>query len=263
MKLFNTQNHTFHMVTVSPWPILMSLNLMNMFLNTSQMFQFLTFNWLNIFTFYNLIIVMFMWWKDVNNESFMIGDHPMIIQNLMKSGMILFISSEVLFFVSFFWSFLHYSLSPNIELGSIWPPLNINMINPYNVPLLNTLILLTSGISITWAHHNLTNNKSLMMMMFITIFLGLYFSHWQLIEYYHSSFSINDSTFGSIFYMATGFHGLHVLIGSIFNIIVTIRLLFTHLSMTHHISFELSAWYWHFVDVIWLFLFILMYWWPF
>nr|AZL93144.1 cytochrome c oxidase subunit 3 [Ceraphronidae sp. ZJUH_2016007] len=251
------------MVTLSPWPILLSLNMMNMFIMTSQLFQFVPLNLINFISMINVILVMFTWWKDVNMESFNLGDHPIIIQSLMKTGMILFISSEILFFVSFFWSFLHYSLSPNIEIGSIWPPLNINMINPYNVPLLNTLILLTSGITITWSHHSLINNKSPMIGMLTTIILGLYFTHWQLIEYYHSSFSFNDSSYGSIFFMATGFHGIHVLIGTIFNSIIMMRLMLNHLSMTHHIGFELSAWYWHFVDVVWLFLFILMYWWPF
>lgn len=208
-------------------------------------------------------MIIYLWWSNVTTERLTLGDHPQRIQTLIKIGIMLFISSEILFFVSFFWTFLHYSLSPNIELGAIWPPLNINIINPFNVPLLNTLILLSSGVSITWAHHNLTANKTPLLRIILTIILGIYFTYWQLIEYLHSSFSINDSSYGSIFFIATGFHGLHVLIGTLFNLVVTIRIYLGHLRATHHIGFELSAWYWHFVDVVWLYLFVLIYWWPY
>lgn len=258
-----TQNHPYHIVTLRPWPILLSLNLINLLITSSQLFQFTPINILNYICFIRILIIIYLWWSNVTTERYTIGDHIRLIQILIKIGIILFISSEILFFVSFFWTFLHYSLSPNIELGSTWPPLNITIINPFNVPLLNTLILLSSGVTITWAHHNLTSNKSPLLRISLTIILGTYFTYWQLIEYFHSTFRINDSSYGSIFFIATGFHGLHVLIGTLFNIIITLRIIFIHLRITHHIGFELRAWYWHFVDVVWLYLFILIYWWPY
>lgn len=258
-----TQNHPYHIVTSSPWPILLSLNLINLLITASQLFQFTPINIFNSFSLIRILIIIYRWWINVTTESLTIGDHPLLIQTLIKLGIMLFISSEILFFISFFWTFLHYSLSPNIELGSTWPPLNIHIINPFNVPLLNTLILLASGVSITWAHHNLTSNKSPLIRILLTISLGIYFTYWQLIEYLHSSFSINDSSYGSIFFISTGFHGLHVLIGTLFNLIIALRIIKNHLNINHHVGFELSAWYWHFVDVVWLFLFVLIYWWPY
>lgn len=263
MNLKHSQNHPYHIVTPNPWPILLSLTLINIFITSSQLFQFTPLNLLNLINTLNIFIIITLWWLNVNQERNLIGDHIIKIQVIIKTGMILFISSEILFFVSFFWSFLHYSLSPNIELGSTWPPININIINPYNVPLLNTLILLTSGITITWAHHSLTSNKSPNLRITLTIILGIYFTYWQLVEYLHSSFRINDSSYGSIFFIATGFHGIHVLIGTIFNSVIFLRIILLNFRIHHHIGFEISAWYWHFVDVVWLYLFVLIYWWPY
>nr|AZL93169.1 cytochrome c oxidase subunit 3 [Dendrocerus sp. ZJUH_2016009] len=259
-----SQNHPFHLTSLSPWPILMSINLMNLLISIVNLFQ-TKMNW-NLFI--NMMIIMFLmylWWSNVINESLYVGSHNLTIMNLLKMGMIFFIASELMFFVSFFWTYFHLSLSPNIEIGASWPPLGINLFNPYNVPLLNTLILLSSGITITWTHHSMINLiyfQSQISLLF-TIILGIYFSYWQFNEYTNAFFSFYDSSFSSIFFMATGFHGIHVLIGTTFNSINFIRMLKDQFSNFHHCGFELSAWYWHFVDVVWLFLYILIYWWPY
>lgn len=171
--------------------------------------------------------------------------------------------SEVFFFISFFWRFFHSRLSPTIELGLVWPPKGISIFDPFKIPLLNTIILLTSGISITWTHHRLLKNNLIQrkLRLLITVILGIYFSFLQVYEYLNAEFSIRDACYGSTFYIATGFHGLHVLIGTIFLLICYFRLNFQHFSKDHHFGFEAAAWYWHFVDIVWLFLFISIYWW--
>lgn len=167
------------------------------------------------------------------------------------------------FFISFFWAFFHSSLSTTIELGLFWPPTGVENFDPFKIPLLNTIILLTSGLSVTWAHHRILNKNfsQAFWRLFLTIFLGTYFSILQLLEYSEAEFSIADSTYGSTFFIATGFHGLHVLIGTLFLIVCFIRQNNLHFSNFRHFGFEAAAWYWHFVDVIWLFLFISIYWW--
>nr|AGQ50320.1 cytochrome c oxidase subunit III [Conostigmus sp. MM-2013] len=258
------QNHPYHLTSLSPWPLLMSFNLMNMLISIINLFQMKTYNLI----FSNMIILMylmFLWWSNVVKESLFSGNHNTKIISLIKMGMMLFILSELMFFVSFFWTYFHLSLSPSIEIGSMWPPSGIKLFNPYNVPLLNTLILLSSGVTITWSHHSITNlllDQSKISLL-LTVLLGFYFSYWQLNEYNHAFYSFNDSSFSSIFYMATGFHGIHVIIGTLFNSINLMRLYLNQFSNFHHCGFEMSAWYWHFVDVVWLFLYILIYWWPY
>lgn len=175
----------------------------------------------------------------------------------------MFIASEVLFFVSFFWAYFHNSIIPRIEIGQIWPPIIIKSLNPINIPLLNTVLLLSSGVSITWSHHLLMKNniKLRKLCLLITIVLGAYFSILQLFEYIETEFSLADAIYGSSFFIATGFHGLHVLIGSTFLIITWTRINKIEFANNHTIGFETAAWYWHFVDVVWLFLFTAIYWW--
>lgn len=176
--------------------------------------------------------------------------------------MILFITSEIFFFLSFFWAFFHSSLSPDIFIGQRWPCKGIKAFNPIGIPLINTIILLRSGITLTASHHFIIigNKKKCNNFLFITIFLGVYFTFLQFIEYKEASFTIADSIYGSTFFIATGFHGLHVLIGTIFLLVCFIRRLKNHFSSYHHFGFEAAAWYWHFVDVVWLFLYIFIYW---
>nr|AXS66055.1 cytochrome c oxidase subunit 3 [Cucujoidea sp. 42 KM-2017] len=258
----SNKNHPFHLVDYSPWPLLGALSAMISMMGLIKWFHF--FN-SNLFILGNtlVILIMFQWWRDVIRESTFQGNHTLNVSLGLRWGMILFITSEIFFFISFFWGFFHSSLSPSIELGLIWPPKNIETFNPMQIPLLNTLILLSSGLSVTWAHHSIMENNlnQSIHSLAITIILGMYFSFLQGIEYIEASFSIADSVYGSCFFMATGFHGIHVLIGTIFLLICLIRLILNHFSLNHHFGFEAAAWYWHFVDVVWLFLYLSIYWW--
>nr|QTC32049.1 cytochrome c oxidase subunit 3 [Nisia fuliginosa] len=256
------KNHPFHMVSISPWPILTSMSIMFTLLGFVE-FIYLKMKLTLILGIINTVLNSNQWWRDISRESTFQGNHTMKIIKMMKMGMILFITSEVMFFISFFWTFYHSSLSPSIQIGLKWPPPSIMSFDPLQIPLLNTIILLSSGASITWAHHNLMNNKmnESFKPMMITIMLGVYFSVLQLIEYKESSFSISDSIYGSSFFLSTGFHGIHVIIGTMFILICTKWIKNMHFSSNKHLSFESAAWYWHFVDVVWMFLYISIYWW--
>nr|AXR86017.1 cytochrome c oxidase subunit 3 [Gonatocerus sp. ZCS-2018] len=253
----------FHLVTESPWPILLSFNIM--FMLVTLVFWFYNFNFMfSLIALFLMLLNMYQWWRDIIRESLNQGFHINIVLNGIKMGMILFIVSEVLFFFSFFWCYFHMFLSPSIEIGTLWPPMMVISFNPFFIPLLNTLILLSSGITITLSHYYLINNnldKSIMMMIF-TISLGLIFTMFQMLEYNEAMFTISDSVYGSIFFMGTGFHGLHVLIGTVFLMINLYRMLMINYSLNHHFGFEAAAWYWHFVDVVWLFLYLLIYYWS-
>nr|WAK83070.1 cytochrome c oxidase subunit III [Janus sp. 1 GYN-2022e] len=259
-----SNNHPFHMVEKSPWPLISSLSMIIM---TSGFIKWFHHNNFNMFMLgvITLMISSLQWWRDVIREATFQGLHSSEVYLNMNWGMILFITSEVFFFLSFFWAYFHASLSPNIEIGGIWPPNGIMSFNPYHIPLLNTIILISSGASITWSHHSLINkklNQSKISLM-ITIILGIYFSILQKYEYNEAYFSIADSIYGSTFFMATGFHGIHVIIGTTFLMMCLIRLNKNHFSNTHHFNFEAASWYWHFVDIVWIFLYISIYWWSF
>nr|AYQ18950.1 cytochrome c oxidase subunit 3 [Leiochrinini sp. 2 ACP-2013] len=256
------KNHPFHLVDISPWPLLASLSAMTFMSSLIMLFHMNNTNMM-MFSFMNLIIIMYQWWRDVSREASLLGIHTLTVTNGMRWGMILFITSEVLFFVSFFWGFFHNSLSPSIELGMNWPPQGILTFNPIQIPLLNTLILLTSGITVTWAHHSLMENNynQAKISLIMTVLLGIYFSILQGYEYMESPFTIADSAYGSSFFMSTGFHGIHVIIGTTFLMICLLRHNNNQFSMKHHFGFEAAAWYWHFVDVVWLFLYVSVYWW--
>nr|ASM41854.1 cytochrome c oxidase subunit III [Scaphoideus maai] len=256
------KNHPFHLVDNSPWPISSSMGLMSMTSGTVMWF-YLNEMWLMTIGSIIIIISMIQWWRDVVRESTFQGLHTKKVVKGMKWGMILFILSEVMFFASFFWTFFHSSLSPSMEIGMNWPPMGIKPFNPMSIPLLNTMILLSSGISITWAHNAILNNNfsNTVQSMIITILLGIYFTILQAVEYYEAPFTMADSVYGATFFLTTGFHGLHVIIGTMFILISTIRIYKLHLTKNHHMGFEASAWYWHFVDIVWLFLYISIYWW--
>nr|QFI35937.1 cytochrome c oxidase subunit III [Mileewa albovittata] len=255
-------NHPFHLVNNSPWPITGSIGVMTLVSGMICWFYMLSLK-LFILGFFIIILTMIQWWRDVIRESTFQGFHTKKVMSSMKMGMMLFIISEIFFFLSFFWAFFHSSLSPSMEIGMQWPPIGIKPFNPMNIPLLNTIILISSGISLTWAHNSLLNKKinQTMQAMVLTISLGMYFSLLQMYEYIESPFCISDSIYGSSFFMSTGFHGLHVIIGTIFIIVSSLRIMNLHFSKHHHMGFEASAWYWHFVDVVWLFLYISIYWW--
>ena len=205
---------------------------------------------------------MFFWWKDICIERIR-GEFRILTIDNLKLGILFFILREVCFFFGFFWRFFHYSISPSIELGSFWPPISLLAVNPFRVPLLNTVVLLSRGVTVTWAHIQIINNLNRELSLFFTLVLGVYFSLLQGFEYYLCGFSIRDRAFGSIFFIATGFHGAHVLIGSLFLLICLLRALAFHFSSVNLLGVELGIWYWHFVDVVWLFLFRFIYWWGF
>nr|AVE15485.1 cytochrome c oxidase subunit III [Hestiasula sp. JZ-2017] len=255
-------NHPYHLVTHSPWPIISASSIM------IAMTGFIKFSYeynekLLLMGIMILTFCTIQWWRDVVRESTLQGCHTKIVMTGLRWGMILFIISEIFFFISFFWTFYHSSLAPAVELGSLWPPMGIIPFNALQIPLLNTTILLASGITITWSHHSLLENNYIQAIqgLMFTIFLGLYFTTLQAYEYYEAPFTISDSVFGSTFFVATGFHGLHVIIGSTFLLTCLLRMSYMHFTSNHHFGFEAAAWYWHFVDVVWLFLYISIYWW--
>jgi cytochrome c oxidase subunit 3 len=208
-------------------------------------------------------LVAFQWWRDVRREATLQGLHTSEVELNIRWGIALFIVSEVLFFFSFFWAYFHIMLSPRLDVGLVWPPIGVLEFNPLLVPLLNTTILLSSGLTVTWAHHAIiiSNYKEAVLGLGLTVGLGVYFTLIQGYEYITSYFRLSDSVYGSCFFVATGFHGLHVLIGSTFLLTCLVRLYLGQFSSAHHFGLEAAAWYWHFVDVVWIFLFLRVYWW--
>nr|QCI56374.1 cytochrome c oxidase subunit III [Stegobium paniceum] len=256
------KNHPFHLVDYSPWPILGAFSVLILMVGFIKWFHYFNYE-MFLMSIMIVIMIMYQWWRDIVREGTFQGLHSYIVTMGLRWGMILFIISEIFFFISFFWGFFHSSLSPSIDIGMNWPPLGIQTFNPIEIPLLNTIILLSSGLSVTWTHHSLMENNysQALQGLLITIILGIYFTILQAYEYMEASFTIADSVYGSSFFMATGFHGLHVIIGTTFLAMCLIRHMKNHFSQVHHFGFEAAAWYWHFVDVVWLFLYISIYWW--
>nr|AIZ97039.1 cytochrome c oxidase subunit III [Cornufer vitianus] len=256
------QTHPFHMVNPSPWPLMGAIAAFMMTSGLASWFHYNTPTLLTLGTALTLL-TMFQWWRDIVRESTFQGHHTPPVQKGLRFGMLLFITSEVFFFLGFFWAFYNASLSPTPESGESWPPTGITPLNPIGVPLLNTAILLASGVSVTWSHHSIiqAHRTGSIQALALTILLGLYFTTLQMFEYYETSFTISDGVYGSTFFVATGFHGLHVIIGSLFLLSCLLRQTLFHFTTNHYFGFEAAAWYWHFVDVVWLFLFISIYWW--
>jgi cytochrome c oxidase subunit 3 len=261
----NNIRHPYHLVEPSPWPILASTAGLCLTMSGVMYFHDMVgvSRYLLGASFLFLLFVVYSWFLDIVKEGSIQGYHTHTVQKGLRYGMILFIVSEVMFFFAFFWAFFHSSLAPTIEIGSVWPPLGIEVLNPWDIPLLNTLILLLSGVTVTWAHHSIVagERKQAIISLTLTVSLGIIFTIFQALEYIEANFTISDSVYGSTFYMATGFHGFHVLIGTIFLSVCLLRLFYKHFTRQHHFGFEAAAWYWHFVDVVWLFLFITIYWW--
>nr|AET44421.1 cytochrome c oxidase subunit III [Cuora bourreti] len=256
------QTHAYHMVDPSPWPLTGAAAALLM---TSGLAMWFHYNSTLLMTLglSVMLLTMLQWWRDIVREGTFQGHHTPPVQKGLRYGMILFITSEVFFFIGFFWAFYHSSLAPTPDLGGCWPPTGITPLNPFEVPLLNTAVLLASGVTITWAHHSLmeANRNQTIQALGLTILLGLYFTALQAMEYYEAPFTIADGVYGATFFVATGFHGLHVIIGSTFLIVCLLRQIKHHFTSTHHFGFEAAAWYWHFVDVVWLFLYVSIYWW--
>lgn len=258
----NLIRHPFHLVDESPWPLLGALGGLSITCGLVKWFHTLNSSLLILGVTITLIVI-FQWWRDISKEGAAQGLHPSLVELGLRWGIILFIVSEICFFISFFWAFFHRRLAPTVELGRVWPPQGISPFNPFGVPLLNTIVLLSSGVSVTWAHHALMAGEwtSSSQGLLLTIILGVYFTFLQALEYYEARFSIADRVYGSSFFIATGFHGLHVIIGSSFLGVCLWRLANVQFRPNHHFGFEAAAWYWHFVDVVWLFLFLSIYWW--
>lgn len=260
------KQHPFHLVDPSIWPLATSFAAGLTAVGGVMYMHEVEWNGFDIglkaliagFVF--LLFCMFMWWKDVINESIVQKAHTAIAKIGMRYGMMLFIVSEVMFFVAFFWAFFNASLFP---VGGVWPPEGITTIPAFDLPLMMTMILLLSGCSVTWAHHAVleNNQKELQQGLAVSVFLGIVFLCFQVYEYGAATFGITDGIYGSTFYLATGFHGFHVLIGTIFLAVCYFRSLKGHFTKDSHFGFEAAAWYWHFVDVVWLFLYISVYWW--
>lgn len=255
-------HHPFHLVDISPWPLTASIGALSITVGLSYWFHYRSM-YILCLGLSIIIISSYQWWRDIAREGTLQGLHSSPVVVNLRWGIILFIVSEVFFFLSFFWAFFHASLAPSVEIGTQWPPSGIIPFNPFQIPLLNTAILLASGVTITWSHHALINgnHSQAVQALTITIILGVYFTALQAYEYIEAPFSISEAVYGSTFFVATGFHGLHVIIGSTFLTICLYRIINFHFSASHHFGFEAAAWYWHFVDVVWLFLYVSIYWW--
>ncbi len=241
----NFQAHPFHLVSPSPWPLYTSLSLF--ILTTSTALSMHNFNNLYYLLYLGLFLVvasMSFWFRDVISEGTFLGDHTLAVQKGLNLGVILFIVSEALFFMAIFWAFFHSALTPTVELGAQWPPMGIEPVNPFELPLLNTVILLSSGATVTYAHHSLIQGKrkGALYGSIATIILAVVFT-------------------GFHFFFSTGFHGFHVIIGTIFLSVALWRIFAYHLTDNHHLGFEAGILYWHFVDVVWLFLYVSIYYW--
>ncbi len=254
-------SHSYHLVEPSPWPATGAASAFIVAFGAIMYMHDMPFGGLAMSIGLLLILfTMYMWWRDVIREAEHQGHHTPIVQLGMRYGMILFIASEVMFFVAFFWAFFDASLYPDT---GIWPPAEVEPFDAFDIPLINTMVLLLSGCTVTWAHAALLQDdrRNLVIGLGLTIVLGAVFTALQAYEYVHAAFGFTDGIYSSTFYMATGFHGFHVLVGTCFLIVCWFRARAGHFKPDHHFGFEAAAWYWHFVDVVWLFLFVCIYWW--
>ena len=260
-----THNHDYHLVNPSHWPIFGAFAALVMAAGAVAWMHKVGWGpWVFALGTTGVLITMAGWWTDVVHEA-NTGDHTAVVQLHHRYGMILFIASEVMFFVAWFWAYFNAALYPSgVEaVGGVWPPKGIEVLDPFVFPLLNTLILLLSGTTVTWAHHSLIegDRDGLKKGLWLTIILGLVFTSVQAYEYHHAAFAFAGNIYGATFFMATGFHGFHVIVGTIFLMVCLFRAYRGDFTPRQHFGFEAAAWYWHFVDVVWLFLFISIYVW--
>ncbi|OQM74742.1 cytochrome c oxidase subunit 3 [Manganibacter manganicus] len=275
--------HDYHILDPSPWPFIGAIGALVMAIGGVGWMQDMKGNTFDLFGvnlahpwgfFIGVLIVlytMFSWWSDTIKEAHE-GHHTRVVSLHLRYGMIMFIASEVMFFVAWFWAFFDVSLFPGEAqqyartafTGGIWPPKGMEVLDPFHLPLYNTIILLLSGTTVTWAHHALLkgDRKGLINGLVLTVGLGMLFTFVQAYEYMHTPFGFRDSIYGATFFMATGFHGFHVIIGTIFLLVCLIRAMKGDFTPKQHFGFEAAAWYWHFVDVVWLFLFGAIYVWA-
>jgi len=273
----HAKNHDYHIVNPSIWPFVAAISSFVMLIG-AVIWMREGSPALALIGLVGVLIVMCGWWADVVKEAQSGTDHTPVVQIGLRYGFILFIISEVMFFVAWFWSFFRYALFTQPETaefaaGGSFPPEGIHAFNPWALPFVNTLILLLSGCTLTAAHHYLIEmrendgkvsetRKKVFQLLAITCILGGIFLICQALEYveaYHEGLTLQSTYYGASFFMATGFHGFHVLVGTIFLIVCLIRVGKGHFTAERHIGFEAAAWYWHFVDVVWLFLFAAIY----
>ena len=265
------EHHDYHLVEPSALPIVSSLCVFAFFAGLAMfMHEIIGGKWLMIGGFGGILVCMKCWWKEVIREGIEDKSHTPIVRHGLRLGMILFIASELMFFVAFFWAFFSSSIYPKLPLddtwdilAGFWPPEGIHTFDAWDLPFINTLILLLSGTTVGWAHHALLhdNLRDVKRGLWLTVILGFIFTCLQAVEYGHAAFSLTDGIYASTFYLATGFHGIHVIIGTIFLAVNLRRAYSGTLTKEGHLGFEFAAWYWHFVDVVWVFLFIFVYWW--
>jgi len=269
----HAKHHDYHLVNPSPWPFVGSVSAFVAAIGAILWFHEIAPPWILVIGFVGILYTMYAWWSDVIREG-KAGDHTPVVMMHHRYGMILFIASEVMFFVAWFWAYFdgffnhaaHEQYARIAALGPTWPPTGVELFNPFHLPLFNTLILLTSGTTVTWAHHALLHKdkRGLVWGLVITVLLGLLFTACQAIEYSEAGFLYGGegaNIYGASFFMATGFHGFHVIIGTIFLAVCLVRAMKDSFTPEHHLGFEFAAWYWHFVDVVWLFLFSAIYVW--
>ncbi|MGO4172223.1 cytochrome c oxidase subunit 3 [Bosea sp. TAF32] len=273
----HTKHHDYHLVDPSPWPLVGAASATIMAIGAVMWMKALPVGGMHIGPLVfgagllGVLYTMLAWWMDVIREAEKEGHHTRVVQLHHRYGMIMFIASEVMFFVAWFWAYFDASLFSGETInylrydftGGVWPPKGIETFDPWHLPLLNTLILLTSGTTVTWAHYALINNDraGLKQGLWLTVILGVLFTLCQAYEYSHATFAFKGNIYGATFFMATGFHGAHVIIGTIFLAVCLYRSYLGHFKPQQHLGFEFAAWYWHFVDVVWLFLFASIYVW--
>jgi cytochrome c oxidase subunit 3 len=262
------KTHAYHILPPSIWPFTGAIGAITMLAGAVLWFHDSP-PWIALIGVVLILYTMWSWWADVIHEG-EVGDHSAIVQIGLRYGMVLFIISEVMFFAAWFWNFFKHALypAPTIEgitvTPGIWPPAGIEVLDPWHLPLINTLILLCSGCAATWAHHALVHEddrEQVKYGLWLAIVLGALFTMFQAYEYMHAEFAFSGNIYGASFFMATGFHGFHVIIGTIFLAVCLARVYAGHFTSTQHVGFEAAAWYWHFVDVVWLFLFAVIYIW--
>ena len=260
------KNHDYHILTPSVWPFVGAVGAFIMLFGAVRWMHDMS-PWMFFVGFATVLYTMYAWWSDVIAES-RVGDHTPVVRISLRYGFILFIMSEVMFFSAWFWNFFKHAMYPDMALVpaeyQVWPPANVETFDPWHLPLINTLILLCSGAAATWAHHALVhenNRKDMANGLIIAILLGLLFTFFQAYEYSNAGFGFAGNIYGATFFMATGFHGAHVIIGTIFLFVCYLRLRKGDFTPDKHIGFEAAVWYWHFVDVVWLFLFAAVYIW--
>ena len=259
----HARNHDYHILNPSIWPFAGAIGVFTLLSGTVLFMKGIT-PFVMLAGVALIFYVMFGWWSEVIDEAHG-GDHTPVVVIGLRYGMIMFIMSEVMFFAAWFWSFFKHALYPMPEAtGGVWPPVGVEPFDPWHLPLINTLVLLCSGCFATWAHHAIAHDndrKALRQGLFGAIVLGVLFTAFQAYEYGHAAFGFSGNIYGANFFMATGFHGFHVIIGTLFLIVCLFRAMAGHFTPERHVGYEAAAWYWHFVDVVWLFLFFAVYIW--